>query len=478
MASPDFSEYVDLTINDLQPSDIYENAVNYALKALPEFDPRPGTVEDAMLQAMSFVSGLLLGGINRLPDGLMEGVLRLMGLVRDEATFATGFVVFTSIDTDGLVIPAGTQISFTEATATGTIQHIFATDIETTIAFGDSVSDPVPITAQFPGVKPVISDGDRMLVLTASNKLFQCVFSGNLVQGGAGESDDNYFSRGTTYLSSLSSTLATAKQITNYILTYYRSIFRAATEDLVKVEVGDGVTIYESSGLIAASLNQDIFNGFDNTPTAGDVIRIYGVTPSYFNGIFEIDSVGTPPDKIIYFTNTIGASSGESYTGDFKVELLESVSTGVAPSGGWVVAFVSRAGGASVDFATKQNIQTDIEDKTVAGLQFRVIDALIANVSVAATVSVQSGFVESDVLAAAEAALENFLSPNTWDWTSVIRKNVLITRLAQVSGVYYVNDVTISIDSSTPIGYVDGNGDLIFEYFGVLPSASVTVTAV
>lgn len=478
MTSPDFSEYVDLTINDLQPSEIYENAVNYALKALPEFDPRPGTAEDAMLQAMSYVSGLLLGGINRLPDGLMEGILRLMGFVREESTFATGFVVFTSIDTDGLVIPVGTQVSFTEVTATGTVQHVFSTDSEVTIAPGNSVSTPVPVTAQIPGVKPIVSDGDRMLILTASNKLFQCVFSGNIVQGGAGESNDDYFNRGLTYLSSLSSTLATARQISNYILTYYKSIFRAQTEDLKKVEVGDGIRIFESSGLIGASLNQDVLTSFDEVPAAGDVIRVYGVTPSYFNGVFEIDSVGSSPDSVIYFSNTVGASTGQSHTGEFKVELLESLRTDAANAAGYVVAFVSKAGGASVDFATKQNVQNDVEEKTVAGLTFRVLDSLIADVSVTATVSVQSGFVEADVLAASEVALEEFLSPNNWDWTSIVRKNVLITRLAQVAGVYYVDDVTISIDSSTPVGHVDINGDLIFDYLGVLPSSSATVTAV
>lgn len=478
MASPDFSEYVDLTINDLQPSEIYDNAVNYALKALPEFDPRPGTVEDAMLQAMSYISGLLLGGINRLPNGLMEGVLRLMGLQRDESTFATGAVIFTSIDNDGLVIPAGTQVAFTEVTATGVVQHIFNTDTEVTITAGNSVSDAVSVTAQDPGAKPLISDGDSMLILTASNKLFQCVFSGTLVQGGAGESNDDYLSRGVTYLSSLSSTLATASQITNYILTYYRSVFRATTEDLKKIEVGDGVRIFESSGLIGASLNQDVLTDFDQVPAAGDVIRIYGATPTYFNGIFEIDSVGSSPDSVIYFNNTVGASTGESHVGEYKVELIESLSTGASTAAGHVVSFVCRTGGASVDFATKTNIQTDVEDKTVAGLQYRVLDALVANVTVTASVSVQSGFVEADVLAAAEVALEQFLSPNTWDWTSIVRKNVLITRLAQVAGVYYVDDVTISLDSSTPVGHVDGSGDLIFDYVGVLPLASVTVTAV
>ncbi len=127
MASPDFREYIDLTVNDLQPIEVYNLARDYALVALPEFDPRVGTVEDAMLEAMSYVAGLVTGSVNRLPDGLMEGILRLMGFYRSEATFASGSVIFTSIDTNGLFIPAGTQVSFTETTADGVVTHIYAT---------------------------------------------------------------------------------------------------------------------------------------------------------------------------------------------------------------------------------------------------------------------------------------------------------------------------------------------------------------
>lgn len=478
MTSPDFSQYVDLTINDLQPEDIYDNAVTYALKALPEFSPRPGTVEDAMLQAMSFVSGLLLGAINRLPNGLMEGLLRLVGFQRDESTFATGFVVFESIDTDGLVIPVGTQVAFTEVAATGVIQHIFSTDAEVVILPGNSVSEPVAVTADASGEKPVISNGDPLLILTASNKLFSCVFAGDLVQGAVGESDDSYFARGVTYLASLSSSLATANQITNYILTYFKEIFRATTVDLRKIEVGSGVRIFESSGLIGASLNQDIYTQFDDIPAVGDVIRIYGADPDYFNGIFEIDSISDAPDSVLYFTNTVGASSGESHTRGFTVELLESVATGASASAGWAVSFVSGSAGASVTPVTKTAILNDVREKAIAGLRYRVLDALIADISVSATISVQPGFVEAEVAAAADLALERFLSPDSWDWSSVVRKNVLITRLAQVSGVYYVDDLTISLSPSTPLGFIDSNGDLVFEYLGVLPSASVAIAVV
>ena len=211
MASPDFKDYVDLTINDVQPADIYSAAVTYAQTSLPEFSPRQGTVEDAILQAMSYVSGVMTGAINRLPNGLMEGVLRLIGLTRSEATFATGNVIFTAIDTAGVTIPAGTQVSYLETVDGVSTQHIFATTESATIAEGSDTSSAIPVVAQSAGQKPYIASGTSLIILVASNRLLSCATSGALTQGITGESDEDFFNRGATYLASLSEALVTPR---------------------------------------------------------------------------------------------------------------------------------------------------------------------------------------------------------------------------------------------------------------------------
>ena len=98
MPSPDFSDYINLTIFDVEPIDIYNEAVDYAKTSLPEFEPRVGTVENAILEAVSYSTAVLANTINRIPDGLMEGILSLMGFTRNESTFATGRVKFTTFD--------------------------------------------------------------------------------------------------------------------------------------------------------------------------------------------------------------------------------------------------------------------------------------------------------------------------------------------------------------------------------------------
>ena len=64
----DFSQYVDLTIFDAQPGDIYLEAIELARTTLPEFNLRVGTPEDAIFQAMAYMSSLVISSINRIPD--------------------------------------------------------------------------------------------------------------------------------------------------------------------------------------------------------------------------------------------------------------------------------------------------------------------------------------------------------------------------------------------------------------------------
>jgi hypothetical protein len=97
MPSPDFSQYIDLRVNDKQPDEIYNEAVDYARLALPEFSPRAGTVEDALLEATSLIAAVNLSNINRLPDGLMEGILKYVGIDRKEATFGNVVLNFVAL---------------------------------------------------------------------------------------------------------------------------------------------------------------------------------------------------------------------------------------------------------------------------------------------------------------------------------------------------------------------------------------------
>jgi len=475
MTSPDFTEYVDLTINDAQPEEIYNNSLTYALTTLPEFSPRQGTVEDALLQAMAYISGLMSGAINRLPNGILEGVLRFIGLEREEATYATGEVLLTAIDNSGVTIPAGTQVAYVETVDGVTTQYVFRTDQNATIDAGDTTVT-TPITALSAGEKPFIASGTTLVILSASSKLLSAAFSGTLTQGVNGESDSDYFTRGATYLSSLSDTLVTPNQFTSHVLANYPAVHRCKTYSNTHIDQSDGVQIFESGGNLGASLILDPNSDFSAVPQAGDFFQIHDASDAKFNGYFEVDSVASSPDQTIYFANTVGASTGETFTGDFHLDMLEGLDTGRSEVGGNVTLAMTGENGVPLSNDEKQEVLDGITPLIIAGLMLTPINGILVEIEVEITIAVLAGYDELSVRTAVDTLITSYLSPDEWDWSNRVRVSAIQARAAQVAGVDYVDSVTIALDAGEAKATIDGSsGDALFAYDGSLPVATVSV---
>ena len=220
MTSPDFRNYVDLTIYDTTPQKLYDDSVTYAQRAMPEFEPRIGTIEDALLQAMSFVGGVLATGINRLPNGLMEGILRLVGFTRNEATFATGTVLITTSVNTGVTVPAGTVVTYNLFDGDTTTSYPFATDTDLIIPSG-SDSGTVAVTATIAGKYPSLLEGQSLVLVSQVQYVLTTELDADIDVGSDAESQTAYFNRAAQYLASLNISIATKAQMTNYISSNY-----------------------------------------------------------------------------------------------------------------------------------------------------------------------------------------------------------------------------------------------------------------
>ena len=223
MTSPDFRQYIDLTVFDTTPQKLYDDSVTYAQTAMPEFDPRIGTIEDALLQSMSFVGAVLATGINRLPNGLMEGILRLVGFTRNEATFATGSVLITTSINTGVVVPAGTVVTYDVLEGDIVTSYPFATDTELIIA-STFVSGTVAVTATTAGKYPALLAGQALTLVSQVQYVLTTALTADLDIGADTETQAAYFNRASQYLASLNTTLATSSHMTNYISSNYTSV--------------------------------------------------------------------------------------------------------------------------------------------------------------------------------------------------------------------------------------------------------------
>lgn len=475
MASPDFREYVDLTLFDRQPRDIYDEAVENARSIIPELQVRAGTLEDALFQAMAVVGGELVASINRLPNGLMEGILSLMGFPRIEATYGTGTATFTLVDSSGGVIKAGTQIGYTETADGLSTFHTFRTVEDVTIASGSSTSAAVDIISDNAGTKPALLSGQSMVVVSASNRILSSALASDLVSGVASESDIEYFARGATFLASLSSSLTTASQMRNYILTQYANAHRCNVYDLTKTTTIAGLSdLTRSSSVVTATVNSG------HGVSTNDIVRVVGAVPTTFNGTFTV--TGTGATTITWAqtgTNTSTTTDGTLYHFDsLQTDLFSSPP---ADQPGYAVIFVGAEDGSGLASASKTEIVDDVTDRTVAGLTLDILDPIVVPITVTVTIRTKPGFSTLTVADDVDAYLTDLLSPATWDWSSRIRKNYIIARITTLTGVDYVDTLTFAVGSGyEQLADVDdgagGSFDLFLKYKGSLPSATVTVS--
>ncbi len=123
----DFTEYINLTVFDKEPGDIYRDAIELARLTLPDFNLRTGTPEDAIFQAMSYISAHNIASINRLPNRLMSGIVSLMGYQRQEAVSAEIDVEIYLDTYDGAVIPYGTTFTYDTIFEDEIVQYAFWT---------------------------------------------------------------------------------------------------------------------------------------------------------------------------------------------------------------------------------------------------------------------------------------------------------------------------------------------------------------
>jgi uncharacterized phage protein gp47/JayE len=233
----DFSQYVSLTPFDSSPTSIYLDAIDYARIALPEFQPRQGTPEDAILQAVSYITGLNVAAINRLPDRLMAGLVGMMGIILDDGSKTIVDIKFTATTTDGATIPQGTVVRY-DYEFLGERDAIYFETSEELIIAAVGNDDPLPfdtVEAQSLQIGQTIplAVGTILEIETPTTDILEAEFAGTATPGTEQESETEYLTRAVNHLSSLSNAIAKASQVDSFIASGYGNIVsRSKTYDL------------------------------------------------------------------------------------------------------------------------------------------------------------------------------------------------------------------------------------------------------
>lgn len=127
--------------------------------------------------------------------------------------------------------------------------------------------------------------------------------------------------------------------------------------------------------------------------------------------------------------------------GVFRAMAINAYDPAVGPvgaNGGHVTVAVLDAAGAVLSAPAKAALEALLEARASADLAVHIIDPTITDVTVTATVHVAAGYDPVVVGDAVRAALADYLSPLTWLWGAVVRRNDLIALMEDVEGVDFV----------------------------------------
>lgn len=108
--SPDYTQFVDLTLYDKSPEDIMAAALSTLQSRVPDWVPTDTNIEVMLLEAMAIEVGEAVFTVNRIPQAMLRALLALYGVELDAGAPPTVDVEFTMQDDDGYVIPAGTEL--------------------------------------------------------------------------------------------------------------------------------------------------------------------------------------------------------------------------------------------------------------------------------------------------------------------------------------------------------------------------------
>jgi len=467
MASPNFSDYVDLTINDKSITDVYNDAVEYAQTAMPEFTPRVGTVENALLEAVSHTTGSLIAAINRLPDGLMEGILNLMGFSRIEATPSTGTVEIELSVNTGATISAGTVFSYDVYDASGALtQYLYESINDITIASGDTTGS-VSVTASNPSLYPDIPVPSSLTVVSSTPFILGATLTSLGSVGADTETDSEYFDRAVTFLGSLSSSITTASQLTNYIATNYPTVSRYKVYDLTQAKENDIVNAVLTSNVV--TLTTRYAHGF----SVGNVVDVADMATAAYNGTYTITAVPSTTTFRYAKTNTNIASAATTVG---SVVLGNGMLFATADAGGAVTISICDSVGDPISTEQKLIIKEDIESRIVAGLKVYLHDMNTFDVTVNTNVVVEPNYSTSDVGTAVSAAIEAYLSIAGWDFAETVNHLYLTTIASKVVGVKYVDSMTVSVVGTSSFATDSGDDVSILEK-GAIPIGDCTTIA-
>ena len=237
MPNPDITQYTNLVIYDKDPQDIVDAALVVLQARLPEWTPSETNIELALLEAMALEVAETIYTINRLPEVMVETLLALYEIERDQGEAPSVTIEFTMADNAGYTIDEGTEVSISISASENLS---FFTDSDLVIAPGNTTGTKTATAIENTISANGVAIGTSCELVDAIEAVESIETTTVIAGGEAPEDDTTFLTRGIQRLQRLTDTLVIPEHFSQYALekTY---VTRAYAIDNYNSEAGSGV---------------------------------------------------------------------------------------------------------------------------------------------------------------------------------------------------------------------------------------------
>lgn len=277
--TPDLSQYRDLRIYDRDAESLYEVAEQDLIMKLPDWAPREDATEVMLLQALALQVSETMFAINRLPGGIMQILMQMYGVQRDEGSFPNAEITVRVADTFGHTIPAGTRFSLEMPMDQGTI--VFATTEAAEVAVGETTVTITALGEEFTSLANNTPVGTSVELLDSISFVERAQLAIPVFGGRDAESDTEWVARGSARLRRLSDALVIPDHFTVAALEY-ASVSRAVTLDTYNPDSPTPanapghitVALFGQSGVLTAEQKEEIRQDLMSSAIANLTVHI------------------------------------------------------------------------------------------------------------------------------------------------------------------------------------------------------------
>lgn len=458
MPSPDVSPYVDLTLFDLSSQQVYLDALRYARIVLPEWEPVEGSIETVLMQAMALEVQNLVTSINRLPGGVVQALLGILGVPRVDGEPSLGTIKITAAKNEQVSLNAGIKFfynGFTEPLVVASTESVTLTRVRPLASLSRSAGGVITATTRtFHGLTQS-NIGENVTISTEIGAASAMIGTWPIASVTDG---------GTTF-----TVTASGGSISSVDLTGTDSSFQAPSslDPYGFVEVS---TVLPGYYFVESGTSLELLSSLRQVASAVLVTNLDGGRPQetdneYFQrasaALGRMTSALVTADQLAQYV-------ASEYSTIYRVKAIDTCTLDrVQNTPGEVLVVGARIGATTTNQITSTvltDIETDIANRTHASLTVAADNALLGEISVDATIHVASGITSSTAELACVSALDAYLNPDSWDWSNVVRVHEVLYALRGATtadgspAVGYVDSVTITLTDSNADSLSDSGG--------------------